>query len=260
MSTEGSQREPVEELADSFLQRFRRGERPGIEEYVARHPELADEIRDLFPALVEMELAKLGDSVPGGSTLSGPAAPVSRPLPERLADYRIVRSIGAGGMGEVYEAERESLSARVALKVLHPRFRADATHLALFRREARSAARLHHTNVVTVFDFGEQDGVYYYAMQYIPGQALDKVLNDVRKLRTAPPGSTSPVTTVKTESALPVRAISEALQTGRFETGTASRCRAHRWPAHRPRAAIIARSPVSASRSPTRWRMRMARG
>ena len=63
-------------------------------------------------------------------------------------------------MGEVYEAERESLSARVALKVLHPRFRADAKYLARFRNEARSAARLHHTNIVTVFEFGQQDGVY----------------------------------------------------------------------------------------------------
>ena len=92
-----------------------------------------------------------------------PAAPVS-PHPERLGDYRILRVIGAGGMGVVYEAEHESLKSRVALKVMHPRFRTDSAYLRRFHTEARSAARLHHTNIVPVFDYGEQDGICYYAM------------------------------------------------------------------------------------------------
>ena len=70
-------------------------------------------------------------------------------------------------MGVVYEAEHESLKSRVALKVMHPRFRADEKYLRRFHVEARSAAGLHHTNIVSVFDYGEQDGVCYYAMQYI---------------------------------------------------------------------------------------------
>ena len=83
-------------------------------------------------------------------------------------------------MGVVYEARRESLSAHVALKVLHPRFRADGDFLRRFRNEARLAARLHHTNIVPVFDFGDHDGILYYVMQYIPGQGLDRVIEDVR--------------------------------------------------------------------------------
>ena len=70
-------------------------------------------------------------------------------------------------MGVVYEAENESLKNRVALKVMHPRFRADRAYLRRFHVEARAAAGLHHTNIVGVFDYGEQDGVCYYAMQYI---------------------------------------------------------------------------------------------
>ena len=87
-------------------------------------------------------------------------------------------------MGVVYEAVRESLKSRVALKVMHPRFRASAGYLRRFHNEARSAAQLHHTNIVWVFDYGEHDGVCYYAMQYIAGHSLDEILIDVRRLRS----------------------------------------------------------------------------
>ena len=86
-------------------------------------------------------------------------------------------------MGVVYEAEHESLKSRVALKVVQPRFRADPKYLRRFHAEARVAAGLHHTNIVTVFDYGDHDGVCYYAMQYIQGQPLDRVLADIRRLR-----------------------------------------------------------------------------
>ena len=86
-------------------------------------------------------------------------------------------------MGVVYGAERESLKAHVALKVLHSRCADGSLYRARFRNEARSAARLHHTNIVQVFDFGEHEGILYYAMQYIAGQGLDLVLRDVRRAR-----------------------------------------------------------------------------
>jgi serine/threonine protein kinase/WD40 repeat protein len=184
----GSGRDAVEQLLESFLARWRRGERPNPEDYAARCPERADEIRELFPALVEMEQLKPPDAAATGpverpSPRPEPAARPAAAHPERLGDYRILRVVGEGGMGVVYEAEHESLSNRVALKVMHPRFRADGSHLRRFRQEARSAARLHHTNIVPVFDFGEQGGICYYAMQYIAGVGLNDVLNDVCRLR-----------------------------------------------------------------------------
>ena len=103
----------------------------------------------------------------------------------RLGDYTLLRELGRGGMGIVYEAEHESLKTRMALKVMHPRFRAERDHERRFQTEARSAAKLHHTNIVPVFDYGEQDGVLYYAMQYIVGVGLEHVLDDVRRLRAA---------------------------------------------------------------------------
>ncbi len=94
-------------------------------------------------------------------------------------------------MGVVYEAERESLKAHVALKVLHSRCADGSLYRARFRNEARSAARMHHTNIVQVFDFGEHEGILYYAMQYISGQGLDRVLRDVRRLREQRPSGRS---------------------------------------------------------------------
>jgi eukaryotic-like serine/threonine-protein kinase len=169
-------RDPVEELAEAFLERYRRGERPAVGEFVAQAPEHADEIRDLFPALVLMEQADpAADSVP---TPTG--------HPERIGDYRLIREVGRGGMGVVYEAEQEALGRHVALKVLPIPATGDVRALARFRREARSAARLHHTNIVPVFDVGERAGVHYYAMQFITGQGLDEVIAELRRLRRPP--------------------------------------------------------------------------
>ncbi len=192
-----SGREPLGPVLESFLARFRNGERPSLTEYVGRYPALANEIRELLPALVEIEqLGSVGGAVAqagapsatdGYDPAAGLTAPVgdrAGPWPQRLGDYRILGCIGEGGMGVVYEAVRESLRSHVALKVMHPRFRSSAGYLQRFHNEARSAAQLHHTNIVSVFDYGEHDGVCYYAMQYIAGHSLDEILTDVRRLRS----------------------------------------------------------------------------
>ena len=174
-------------VVESFLDQFRRGERPALVELMARHPELASPNGELFPALVELE--QHGESSSRDLKSSSAArshysdARGEGPWPEQLGDYLIIRRIGGGGMGVVYEAEHESLKSRVALKVVHPRFRADPKYLRRFHAEARVAAGLHHTNIVSVFDYGDHDGVCYYAMQYIQGQPLDGVLAGIRRQR-----------------------------------------------------------------------------
>jgi len=131
--------DPLGPVVESFLDRLRRGERPALTELMARHPELAGQIRELIPALVELE--QVGGST--GDFIPSPApGPGSRGFwdgsrsPERLGDYLILRWIGGGGMGVVYEAEHESLKSRVALKVMHPRFRADPKYLRRFHADS----------------------------------------------------------------------------------------------------------------------------
>jgi serine/threonine protein kinase/Tfp pilus assembly protein PilF len=181
MSEQGSEREPLEKLAEEFVERIRRGERPSLTEYVQKHPALAADIRELFPALVEMEELR-----PGGDQATGPfAGPLADdgPVPQQLGEYRILRELARGGMGVVYEAVQESLGRHVALKVLAAQGLANPGQRERFRREAQAAAKLHHTNIVPVFGTGEHAGVHYYAMQFIQGQGLDAVLGEVRRLR-----------------------------------------------------------------------------
>jgi serine/threonine protein kinase/WD40 repeat protein len=170
-------------VAEAFLARYRRGERPSLMEYTEKYPELAEQIRELFPALVVME--ELG-SVEGAGIGPVPAAAPGK-VPEQLGDYRILREVRRGGMGIVYEAVQESLGRHVALKVLPVHSLLSPTHLERFRREARAAARLHHTNIVPVHGVGQHDGFHYYAMQFIQGQGLDEVLKEVKRLRDKKP-------------------------------------------------------------------------
>jgi serine/threonine protein kinase len=145
----------VLELAEEFIERYRKGERPALREYIDRHPELAAEIREVFPAMAMMEnIAVADESLDDPSHDSGGKSPIREAL-QQLGDYRIIREIGHGGMGRVYEAEQVSLGRHVALKVLPDKALLDPKHKRRFEREARAAAKLHHTNIVPVFGVGE---------------------------------------------------------------------------------------------------------
>lgn len=171
MADPSSERDPFEMLAAEYMESLRQGQRPSIEEYAARHPELAEEIRELFPTIAATEQLKARQAQSSGGRATLGAAQLTR-----LGDFRLLREIGRGGMGVVFEAEQESLGRRVAVKVLPRQILLDEKHLKRFQREARIAAKLHHTNIVEVFGIGEQEGFHYYVMQYIPGVGLDAVI------------------------------------------------------------------------------------
>ena len=219
--------DPVGPIVELFLEQYRRGQRPALSALVARHPELAAQIRERIPALVELE--QLGHSAASIDPDSGRLGDDDQTgnenmSPDRLGDYRLLRRLRGGGMGVVYEAEHESLKSRVALKVMHPRFRADPKYLRRFQVEARLAAGLHHTNIVTVFDYGAQDGVCYYAMQFIQGQPLDRILADIRRLQdddtnAETDGARAGIVTMP--AAVGSAAV-QGLRTGRFASTTES--------------------------------------
>ena len=156
MDTSDSSIEPIELLADEFAERHRRGEMPSVEEYARRYPELASEIREVLPALAMIE--KVAPDSRDLKQSDGSTAKMTTRLKE-LGDYRILREIGRGGMGIVYEAVQQSLGRRVALKVLPREFTATPVRLQRFEREARAAARMHHTNIVPVFEVGHEDDI-----------------------------------------------------------------------------------------------------
>jgi serine/threonine protein kinase/WD40 repeat protein len=206
-SSDSSGPDLLNDLAHEFAERYRHGERPPLTEYEAKYPELAAQIRDLFPALVVME-----DFGSAAGPPTGPFGPTSAgDVPQRLGDYRILREVARGGMGVVYEAVQESLGRHVALKVLPARSLL-AAQRERFDREARSAAQLHHSNIVPVFGVGEDHGVHYYAMQLIHGQGLDSVLREIKRLRHK---EVAPVPQPVGELALAVSAA-QGLLTGEF--------------------------------------------
>lgn len=186
MEDSSADRNTVEVLAEEFVDRYRRGERPPLSEYTIQFPDLAEEIRDLFPAMLMMENLKPVEER-AAATDNG-----SRLELEQLGDYRIIREVGRGGMGIVYEAEQVSLGRHVALKVLPKEMVAKPEHRLRFEREAKAAAKLHHTNIVPVFGVGDTDGQLYYVMQFIQGLALDDVLEELKRLRAAASGSIQP--------------------------------------------------------------------
>ncbi len=184
MSAASCEYDPIEDLVEAFLERYRRGERPSLTEYTERFPELAEQIRALFPALIVVE--ELGFEGGSGSGRDTGLTASSDEMPRRFGDYVLLRRLGSGGMGVVYEAIQESLGRHVALKALPSHYLGDATRLERFRREARAAARLQHTHIVPVYGIGECDGHHFYTMQFIPGHGLDAVLREVKHLRRDP--------------------------------------------------------------------------
>ena len=216
MATDNSERLVLlNRLADDFAARCRRGEHPSLQEYVDRHPELADDIREFFPAMAEMEQVKDDRLEPQEPRAATPLPPLAC-----LGDFRIIREIGRGGMGVVYEAEQVSLGRHIALKVLPQKILVDPRTKRRFQHEAKAAGKLHHTNIVPVFGVGEHDGLPYYVMQFIPGLGLDEVLVELKRLSAKPSsGSAAPLRSADRRSCrrdVSAADIACSLMTGRF--------------------------------------------
>jgi len=147
-------------ILDRYMADLQAGIAPSRERLLAAHPDLAVQLKACLAGIEFVHHAV-------GATALAPAT---------LGEFRIIREIGRGGMGVVYEAEQTSLRRHVALKVLRFGVVDDEEAMQRFRREAETVARLHHTNIVPIFAIGCEGGVHYYAMQFIEGQSLADVL------------------------------------------------------------------------------------
>jgi len=186
-------RNPIEYLASEFIELERRGDAPDIDAFLIEHREHEAEVRELIGTMRAMERLKIKREAPPGAASLGPYQL------KQLGDFRIIREVGRGGMGIVYEAIQESLQRRVAIKVLPQQALLDSKQLRRFEREARTAGSLHHPNIVAVHGVGEHERFHYYVMQFIDGVPLD----DCQAPSYAKGASVKSLTATDTESDSP---------------------------------------------------------
>jgi len=172
--TLASQDDLLGQVMGEVFDRLAVGEAPDLEACVARYPSIADLLRQALPPLMALSHSLLES--PGSEAEIEP-----RPQ-QRLGDFHILREIGRGGMGVVYEAAQLSMGRNVALKVLPFAAMLDPKALRRFQNEVRAAATLDHPHIVPVYSVGEERGIHYYAMHLIRGPSLATLLEQLRAL------------------------------------------------------------------------------
>lgn len=169
---------------EEYLRALQAGERPRRQDYLKRFPTIAQSLAASLDGLEALHQGSLQfqqaavDHVGSSGELGMPAAPIG--------DYQLLREIGRGGMGIVYEAQQLSLNRRVALKILPFASALDARQLQRFKTEASAAAQLHHDNIVPIFAIGCERGVHFYAMQLIEGQSVAAWISELRGQQAGP--------------------------------------------------------------------------
>src|SRR5262249_41488365 len=149
-------------LVDRLIAQLQEGQVVDWPAIAREHPEHAGRLRSMAVALEA--LGDLSDSDALAEPGEAMKSDNENSFPRALGDFRILREVGRGGMGVVYEAEQMSLNRRVALKVLPLAATMDPRQLERFRHEARAAGLLNHPHVVPVYGVGCERGVHYYAM------------------------------------------------------------------------------------------------
>jgi len=177
----------VAAVVGEYLERLEQGLAPDRGEYLNRYPELAGPIAQCLEALELVRAA--APRATATADRAGAAVFTNEQAPRSLGDFQIVRELGRGGMGVVYEAMQLSLGRRVALKVLPFAATFDARQLQRFKNEAQAAALLHHTNIVPIYAVGCERGVHFYAMQLIEGQSLAVLIRQLRVQAGLAPGA-----------------------------------------------------------------------
>jgi serine/threonine protein kinase len=173
----------------AYVEARQAGREPDRGELLAAYPDLRPDLEEFFAGHDEVErlAAPLRKGVERDSNARSDAGDGSQDIGQ-LGDFRLLREIGRGGMGVVYEAQQASLRRRVALKVLPFAATLDPRQMQRFKNEALAAAHLRHKNIVPVYAVGEERGVHYYAMQLIEGQSLAALISELKSPRSTGQG------------------------------------------------------------------------
>ena len=169
---------------EGYLEELCAGRPRSQDEFLARHADIADALGPCLKAVEFIQSAAAQLSDPQMITTADQTD--SLPRRAQLGDYRILREVGRGGMGVVYEAEQVSLGRRVALKVLPFAAAIDPKQRQRFQIEAQAAAQLHHPHIVPIFNVGCDQGLNYYVMQFVEGCSLAAVIHELRHGDEAP--------------------------------------------------------------------------
>jgi serine/threonine protein kinase len=226
--------ERLNEALLAYVEAREAGRKPDRRQLLASHPDLRAELEEFFAGHDEVErLAVVLRE--GGEPKVEPRSDGGEPAPVigELGDFRLLRELGRGGMGVVYEAEQISLRRRVALKVLPFAAALDPRQLQRFKNEALAAAHLRHENIVPVYMVGEERGVHYYAMQFVEGRSLAHL---VAELKVHTPESPKPAAINKGKSARTSTSPAAVLSTER----SAGSRRYYDWVARQGRQAALA--------------------
>jgi serine/threonine protein kinase len=164
---------------ESYLAELEAGRYPSRSQFLARYPDLQVPLAACLDGL-ELVHKAAGSSSGSQPSLRTTLGEIDFANADPLGDFRIIREIGRGGMGVVYEAFQLSLGRMVALKVLPFASALNPRNLQRFKNEAQAAAQLHHTNIVPVYAVGHERGVHFYAMQLIEGQSVSALIRDLR--------------------------------------------------------------------------------
>ncbi len=174
--------ERLNEALLTYVEARQSGREPDRRQFLASHPDLRGELEEFFASHDEVERLAVALRE-GGERAVQPRIATGESAADigELGDFRLLREIGRGGMGVVYEAEQISLRRRVALKVLPFAAALDSRQLQRFKNEALAAAHLRHENIVPVYMVGEERGVHYYAMQFVEGQSLAHLIAELKR-------------------------------------------------------------------------------
>ena len=172
------QKNRLTEVLDRYLASLEKGMPLTPESLVEAHPDLAQPLNTYLRCLAELHDVAVGFTP--AAAIDDTSKNADDACEKRLGDFVLLREIGHGGMGVVYEAEQVSLGRRVALKVLPFAAVLDSRQIARFKNEAQAAAQLNHPHIVPVYAVGSERGVHYYAMQLIDGRPLDQLIEELR--------------------------------------------------------------------------------
>jgi serine/threonine protein kinase len=203
LTADPDREERLNEALLAYVEARQAGREPDRGQLLAAHPDLRGELEEFFASHDEVERLATALREAGGQGVE-PRAALAAPGVGELGDFRLLREVGRGGMGVVYEAEQVSLRRRVALKVLPFAAALDPRQLQRFKNEALAAAHLRHQHIVPVHTVGEERGVHYYAMQFVEGRSLAHLIAELRALAADRPrapsaGDPGPAAVLSTE-------------------------------------------------------------